>query len=110
MAMLMGTPEGKMADLRKQKDTVMYLSGEYDEDDMSYYAALFKRTMESDISATASAARQLDGLKIVTEQEMEEARQAWLASKHGSINEQLRQLKNSKQQEGHGPVSGQGGF
>ncbi len=103
--MLKGTPEGKMADLRKQKDAVMYLSGDYDEDDMSYHAALFKRTMESDISASASA----DGLKIVTEQEMEEARQAWLASKHDSINEQLRQLKNSKQQDGHGPVSGQGG-
>jgi hypothetical protein len=57
----------------------------------------------------ASAARQLDGLKIVTEQEMVEARQAWLAGKHDSINEQLRQLKNSKQQQGHGPVSGQGG-
>ncbi len=109
VAMLMGTPEGKMADLRKQKDAVMYLSGEYDEDDMSYYAALFKRTMESDISAAASAARTMDGLKIVTEQEKEEARQAWLASKHDSINEQLRQLKNSKQQVGHGPVSGQGG-
>jgi hypothetical protein len=65
--------------------------------------------MESEISAAASAARQPDGLKIVTEQEKEEARQAWLARKHDSINEQLRQLKNSKQQEGHGPVSGQGG-
>ena len=99
-----------MRDLRKQKDAVMYLSGEYDEDDMSYYAALFIRTMESDISAVALAARQIDGLKSVTEQEIEEARQAWLASKHDSINEQLRQLKNSKQQEGHGPVSGQGGL
>jgi hypothetical protein len=108
--MLMGTPEGKMADLRKQKDAVMYLSGEYDEDDMSYYAALFKRTMESDIAVAASAARQVDELKIVTEQEIEEAiRQAWLARKHDSINEQLRQLKNSKQQDGHGHVSGQGG-
>ncbi len=87
----------------------MYLSGEYDEDDMSYYAALFKRTMDSDISAAASAARRIDGLKIVTEQEIEKARQAWLASKHDNINEQLRQLKNSKQQDGHGPVSGQGG-
>jgi hypothetical protein len=63
MVMLMGTPEGKIADLRKQKDAVMYLSGRYDEDDMSYYAVLFKRTMESDISAAASAARQQDGLK-----------------------------------------------
>ena len=109
VAMLLGTPEGKMGDLRKQKDAVMYLSGEYDEDDMSYYAALFKRTMESDIAMAASAARQVDELKIVTEQEIEEARQAWLARKHDSINEQLRQLKNSKQQDGHGPVSGQGG-
>ena len=109
VAMLLGTPEGKMGDLRKQKDAVMYLSGEYDEDDMSYYAALFKRTMESDIAMAASAARQVDELKIVTEQEIEEARQAWLASKHDSINEQLRQLKNSKQQDGHGPISGQGG-
>jgi len=109
VAMLMGTPEGKMGDLRKQKDAVMYLSGEYDEDDMSYYAALFKRTMESDIAMAASAARQVDELKIVTEQEIEEARQAWLASKHDSINEQLRQVKNSKQQDGHGPISGQGG-
>ena len=107
--MLMGTPEGKMADLRKQKDAVMYLNGEYDEDDMSYYAALFKRTMESDIAMAASAARQVDELKIVTEQEIEEARQAWLARKHDSNNEQLRQLKNSKQQDGHGPISGQGG-
>ena len=107
--MLLGTPEGKMGDLRKQKDAVMYLSGEYDEDDMSYYAALFKRTMESDIAMAASAARQVDELKIVTEQEIEEARQAWLASKHDSISEQLRQLKNSKQQDGHGPISGQGG-
>ncbi len=65
--MLMGTPEGKMGDLRKQKDAVMYLSGEYDEDDMSYYAALFKRTMDSDISAAALTARQIDGLKSVTE-------------------------------------------
>ena len=96
--MLIGTSEGKMADLRKQKDAVMYLSGVYDEDDMTYYAALFKRTMESDISA------------IVNEQEKEETRQVWLACKHDSINEQLRQLKNSKLQEGHGPVSGQGGF
>ena len=39
-----------MADLRKQKDAVMCLSGVYDEDDMIYYAALFKRTMESEIS------------------------------------------------------------
>jgi hypothetical protein len=109
VAMLLGTPEGKMGDLRKQKDAVMYLSGEYDEDDMSYYAALFKRTMESDIAMAASAARQVDELKIVTEQEIEEARQAWLARKHDSINEQLRQLKNSKQQDGHGPISGQGG-
>jgi hypothetical protein len=61
------------------------------------------------LAAAAAAARQVDGLKIVTEQEVEEARQAWLASKHDSINEQLRQLKNSKQQDGHGPVSGQGG-
>ena len=76
---------------------------------MSYYAALFKRTMESDIAMAASAARQVDELKIVTEQEIEEARQAWLARKHDCINEQLRQLKNSKQQDGHGPVSGQGG-
>ncbi len=45
MVMLMGTPEGKIADLRKQKDAVMYLRSEYDEDDMSYYAVLFKRTM-----------------------------------------------------------------
>ena len=96
--MLIGTPEGKMADLRKQKDAVMCLSGVYDEDDMTYYAALFKRTMESEISV------------IVNEQEKEDARQAWLASKHDSINEQLRQLKNSKLQEGHGPVSGRGGF
>ena len=109
VAMLLGTPEGKMGDLRKQKDAVMYLSGEYDEDDMSYYAALFKRTMESDIAMAASAARQVDELKIVTEQEIEEARQAWLARKHDCINEQLRQLKNSKQQDGHGPISGQGG-
>ncbi len=108
--MLMGTPEGKIADLRKQKDAVMYLSSEYNEDDMSYYAVLFKRTIESDISVAASAVQQRDGLKVVTEQEKEEARQAWLASKHDSINEQLRQLKNSKQQEGHGPVSGQGGL
>ena len=56
--------------------------------------------MESDIAAAQ---------KDVTEQEKEKARQAWLASKHDSINEQLRQLKNSKQQDGHGPVSGQGG-
>ena len=97
MVMLMGTPEGKMSDLRKQKDAVMYLSGVYDEDDMTYYAAMFKKTMESDVSA------------MVNEQEKEEARQVWLASKHDSINEQLRQLKNSKQQKGHGPVSGQGG-
>ena len=97
MVMLIGTPEGKMSDLRKQKDAVMYLSGEYDEDDMTYYAALFKRTMEADISATVGV------------QEKEEARQVWLASKHDSINDQLRQLKNNKQQKGHGPVSGQGG-
>ena len=95
---MIGTPEGKMADLRKQKDAVMCLIGVYDEDDMTYYAALFKRTMESEIAV------------IVNEQEKKEARQAWLASKHDSINEQLRQLKNSKLQEGHGPVSGQGGF
>ncbi len=75
----------------------MYLSGEYDEDDMSYYEALFKRTMESDISAAASAARQQDGLKIVTEQEKEEARQAWLASKHDSINEQLVEAAEKQQ-------------
>ncbi len=99
MVMLMGT-EGKIADLRKQIDAVMYLSDVYDEDDMSYYAVLFKRTMESDIAAAQ---------KDVTEQEKEEARQAWLASKHDSINEQLTRLKNSKQQDGHGPVSGQGG-
>jgi hypothetical protein len=98
MVMLIGTPEGKMSDLRKQKDAVMYLSGEYDEDDMTYYAALFKRTMEADISATVGV------------QEKEEARQVWLANKHDSINDQLRQLKNNKQQKGHGPVSGQGGF
>ena len=97
MVMLMGTPEVKMSDLRKQKDAVMYLSGEYDEDDMTYYAALFKRTMEADISATVGV------------QEKEEARQVWLANKHDSINDQLRQLKNNKQQKGHGPVSGQGG-
>ncbi len=107
--MLMGTPEGKIADLRKQKDAVMYLSSEYDEDDMSYYAVLFKRTKELDISAAASAVQRQDGQNAVTEQENEEARQAWLASKHDSINEQLRQLKNSKQQDGRGPVSGQGG-
>jgi acyl transferase domain-containing protein len=53
--------------------------------------------MEADISATVSV------------QEKEEARQVWLASKHDSINDQLRQLKNNKQQKGHGPVSGQGG-
>ena len=97
MVLLMGTPEGKMADLRKQKDAVMYLSSEYDEDDMTYYASLFKRTMEAEISA------------IVSGQEKEEARQVWLANKHDSINDQLRQLKNNKQQKGHGPVSGQGG-
>ncbi len=106
MVMLMGTPEGKIADLRKQKDAVMYLSTEYDEDDMSYYAVLFNRTMESETSAAASALQKRDGQNAVTEEEKEEARQAWLASKHDSINEQLRQLKNSKQQDGHGPVSG----
>ncbi len=77
---------------------------------MSYYAVLFKRTMEADISATASAFQQRGGQNVVTEQEKEDARQAWLASKHDSINEQLRQLKSNKQQEGHGPVSGQGEF
>ena len=46
MLLLIGTPEGKMADLRKQKDAVMCLSGVYDEDDMTYHAALFKRTMD----------------------------------------------------------------
>ncbi len=65
MVMLMGTPEGKLADLRKQKDAVMYLSSEYDEDDMSYYAVLFKRTMESDISAAASAVQQRGGQNAV---------------------------------------------
>ncbi len=59
----------------------MYLSSEYAEDDMSYYAVLFKRTMESDISAAASAFQQRDGQNDITEQEKEEARQAWLASK-----------------------------
>jgi hypothetical protein len=98
MLLLIGTPEGKMADLRKQKDAVMCLSGVYDEDDMTYHAALFKRMMEAELSV------------IAHEQDKEEARQAWLAGKHDSINEQLRQMKNSKLQEGHGPVSGQGGF
>ncbi len=56
--MLMGTPEGKIADLRKQKEAAMYLSSEYDEEDMAYYAVLFKRTMELDISAAASAIQQ----------------------------------------------------
>ncbi len=107
--MLLGTPEGKIPDLREQKDAVMYLSSEYDEDDMSYYAVLFKRTMESDISAAASVVQHQDGQNAVTEQEKEETRQAWLANKYDSINEQLRQLKNSKHQDGHGPVSGQGG-
>jgi hypothetical protein len=109
MVMLMETSEGKIADLRKQKDAVLYLSGEYDEDDMSYYAVLIKRTMELDISAAASVVQKQDGQNAVTAQEKEEARQAWLASKHDSINEQLGQLKNSKQQVRHGPVSGQGG-
>ncbi len=55
MVMLMGTPERKIADLRKQKEAEMYLSGAHnDDDDMSYYAVLFKRTMEADISAAAS--------------------------------------------------------
>jgi hypothetical protein len=49
--MLIGTPDGRIADLRKQKEAVMLLSSTHDEDDMSYYAILFKRTMESDISA-----------------------------------------------------------
>ena len=55
----------------------MYLSGTHDdEDDMSYYAVLFKRTMESDISVAASVFQQRDGQNGVTEQEKEEARQA----------------------------------
>ncbi len=107
--MLMGTLEGKIADLRKQKDAVMFfLSSMHDEDEMSYYAVLFKRTMESDISAAASAFQRQSGQNEITEQEKEEARQAWLVSKHDGINEQLKQLKNSKQQDGHGPDSGQG--
>ncbi len=89
--MLMGTPEGKIADLRKQKDAVLYLSIEYDEEDMSYYAVLFKWTMELDISAAASVIQQQDEQNAVTRQEKEEARQAWLASKHDSINVQSQQ-------------------
>ncbi len=87
----------------------MLLSSTHDEDDMSYYAILFKRTMESDISAATSAFERRGVQNEITEQEKEEARRAWLASKHDGINEQLKQLKNSKQQDGHGPVSGQGG-
>ena len=98
MVMLIGTPEGKNGRSKKAERRSDVLECVYDEDDMTYYAALFKRTMESDISA------------MVNEQEKEEARQVWLASKHDSINDQLRQLKNNKQQKGHGPVSGQGGF
>ena len=75
--MLMRTPDGKIADLRKQKEAVMYLSGTHDdEDDMSYYAALFKRTMEADIATAASTFQQQRGQNVVTEQEKEEARQA----------------------------------
>ncbi len=87
----------------------MLLSSTHDEDDMFYYAVLFKRTMESDISAVTSTFERRGVQNEITEQEKEEARQASLASKHDCINEQLRQLKNSKQQVGHGPVSGQGG-
>jgi hypothetical protein len=107
--MLIGTPDGRIADLRKQKEAVMLLSSTHDEDDMSYYAILFKRTMESDISAATSTFERRGVQDEITKQEKEEARQAWLASKHDGINEQLKQLKNSKQQDGHGPVSGQGG-
>ncbi len=107
--MLMGTSEGKIADLRKQKEAVMYLSGAHNDDDMSYYAVLFKRVMESDISTAASMFQQQKENHLVTEQEKEEAWQAWPASKHDGINEQLWQLKYSKQEEGHGPVSGQDG-
>ena len=42
MVMLMGTPEGKIADLRKQKDAVMYLSDDYDEDNMLLCGAVQK--------------------------------------------------------------------
>ena len=75
--MLMRTPDGKIADLRKQKEAVMYLSGTHDdEDDMAYYAALFKQTMEADIATAASTFQQQRGQNVVTEQEKEEARQA----------------------------------
>ncbi len=70
--MLIGTPDGRIADLRKQKEAVMLLSSTHDADDMSYYAILFKRTMESDISAATSTFERRGVQNEITEQEKEE--------------------------------------
>ncbi len=49
--MWMRTVNLQISDLRKQKDAVMCLSTfQTDEDDMPYYASLFKQAMETDIS------------------------------------------------------------
>jgi hypothetical protein len=66
------TVEAKIADLRKQKEAVMYMSSvQEDDDEMSYYALLFTRAMEKDILQQCE-----------TEEERTEAQQTWLAAKH----------------------------
>ncbi len=88
---LLKTVEAKILDLRKQKEAVIYMSSvQNDDDEAPYYVLLLTRAMDRDILQQCDA-----------EEEKAESRQTWLAAKHESINGQLKQLKNSKQPEGH---------